>query len=78
MSKLRKQAKVKDEMLAKAAEEVEKVGTVCKEIVAKSEGIYQAYKKSPSHLRRRAPATSSSCQRSGGGSQAILMVARRV
>ena len=42
---LRKQAKLKDEMLAKAAEEVEKVGTVCKEIVARSEEIYQAYKK---------------------------------
>ena len=44
-SKLRKQIKLKDEMLAKAAEEVKKVEIVCKEMVAKSEEINQAYKK---------------------------------
>ena len=44
-SELKKQAKIKDEMLAKAAEEVKKVETVCKDMVAKSEEIYQAYKK---------------------------------
>ena len=30
VSELRKQAKVKDEMPAKAVEEIEKVGTICK------------------------------------------------
>ena len=45
MSELKKEVKMKDEMLAKAAEEVEKVGIVCQEMVAKSEEIFQAYKK---------------------------------
>ncbi|KAG2556231.1 hypothetical protein PVAP13_8NG091402 [Panicum virgatum] len=45
VSELRKQIKVKDEVLAKAAEEVEKVELVCSEMVAKSEAIFQAYKK---------------------------------
>ena len=45
VTELKKQITVKDEVLAKAAEEVEKVGIVCSEIVAKSEEIFQAYKK---------------------------------
>ena len=42
VTELKKQITVKDEVLAKAAEEV---GIVCSEIVAKSEEIFQAYKK---------------------------------
>ena len=45
VSELRKQIKAKDEVLAKAAEEEEKVGIVCSEMGAKSEDICQAYNK---------------------------------
>jgi hypothetical protein len=50
-SELRKQIKLKDEMLAKAAEEVKKVEIICKEMVAKSEEINQAYKKALAAFR---------------------------
>ena len=45
VTELKKEIKTKDEMLAKAAEEDEKVGIVCQEMVTKSKQIFQAYKK---------------------------------